>query len=585
MSFRGLPRPRARRPHLATRLLGRFILGTALAGAGALAQAPTDLRIALVIGNASYQRVPALSNPINDAASMGATLKTLGFEVVQLNDGSLAQMNEAVEAVRAKLQSRKGIGVLYYAGHGLQLDYRNFMVPVDASLSKAVDVPVQTLDVGTVIEAFRAAGNRMNILVLDACRDNPFAATPSGKGLAPIDAPSGTLLAYATAPGNVAADGDALSGNGLYTGYLIQELQKPATRIEDVFKRVRLQVRQQSGGRQIPWESTSLEEDFYFNDGVKYTFRTEDLQRASATVGTQQSQLARQAEQAQEVQTKQAATKALEAFVDAELQRLKELQSALQRSKEAERIKALPADQARNEQFRAEKADWDQIRATKNAEDLYAFLKKYPTGSMSELAQYELDRLQQVAVKVQPGRDGVVALASGARRFFLGDQIEYDVTNVMSGRTNRDRETVTKADEGRVEINDGAEILDQMGNKQKDRYGTYDPPLLLSPAEIALGKKWASSLEVTFPNGQRSLVTVENEVQAWEDIVVPAGKFKTFRVASRRWMGDLQIVETRWIAPESMWTMRVDRVERKGGQMQRNLSITVRSMKRAPRPT
>ena len=118
----------------------------------------------------------------------------------------------------------------------------------------------------SVIDAFKTAGNRMNIVVLDACRDNPFGEALATKGLAPMDAPADTFLAYATAPGNVAEDGETSGSNGLYTRYLLQELTRPVARIEDVFKRVRLNVRQQSTGRQIPWESTSLEDDFYFND-------------------------------------------------------------------------------------------------------------------------------------------------------------------------------------------------------------------------------------------------------------------------------------------------------------------------------
>ena len=149
-------------------------------------------------------------------------------------------------------------GHVVFACHGLQLDWRNYMLPVDASLKSAADVPRQTIDLAGVIEIFKSAGNRMNIVVLDASRDNPFgASTSSAKGLAQLDAPPSTFLAYAIAPGNVAEDGDEKSGNGLYTRFLLQELRRPTVRIEDVFKRVRLNVRKQSQGRQIPWESTS----------------------------------------------------------------------------------------------------------------------------------------------------------------------------------------------------------------------------------------------------------------------------------------------------------------------------------------
>ena len=255
-----------------SRPLFLLLRGVALALVGAAvsaeAQAPGDLRIALVIGNAAYAAAP-LANPGNDARAMRDALQGMGFTVIEARDASKAQMHAAITRAGTALKGHRGIGMLYYAGHGLQLDWRNYMVPVDARISSAAEVSAQAVDVQAVIDAFKAAGNRINIVVLDACRDNPFAATASGKGLAQMDAPPGTLLAYATAPGNVAEDGDAKSGNGLYTQFLVKELAQPAAKIEDVFKRVRLQVRMQSQGRQIPWESTSLEDDFYFDVKAK----------------------------------------------------------------------------------------------------------------------------------------------------------------------------------------------------------------------------------------------------------------------------------------------------------------------------
>jgi uncharacterized caspase-like protein len=261
-----------------TPALRTLALGAVLAMACAHAQAPIDLRVALVIGNAAYAATP-LVNPANDAKAMSAALKGMGFTVFEARDASKVQMDAALARARDALAGKNGVGMLYYAGHGLQLDWRNYMVPVDARMASAADVPVQTLDVQAVIDAFKSAGNRMNIVVLDACRDNPFAGTASGK-----DAPRGTLLAYATAPGNVAEDGSAQSGNGLYTQYLVQELGRRATSIETMFKRVRLQVRRQSDGRQIPWESTSLEDEFYFDPAAKpvKASETEEAQRRSA---------------------------------------------------------------------------------------------------------------------------------------------------------------------------------------------------------------------------------------------------------------------------------------------------------------
>lgn len=253
-------------------------LGLALMAASAGAQAPADVRVALVIGNSAYADSPLL-NPANDAKAMSAALTGLGFKVVELRDGSKDEMARAIAQVSELLKNKRGVGMFYYAGHGLQLDWRNYMVPVDAQVRSPQDVVRQTVDVSSIIEAYKQAGNRMNIVVLDACRNNPFSSSATGKGLAPLDAPSGTFLAYATAPGSEADDGD--SGNGLYTRFLLDELGKPTARIEDVFKRVRLQVRQKSAGRQIPWESTSLEEDFYFNTGQKIVKPDENARRAA----------------------------------------------------------------------------------------------------------------------------------------------------------------------------------------------------------------------------------------------------------------------------------------------------------------
>lgn len=323
------------------------VVAATLAGISVAAQAPLDIRVALIIGNSAYVGAPVLGNPANDARSMSAVLRSLGFQVIELRDGSKVQMAAAITQVGGLLTGKQGVGMLYYAGHGLQLDWHNYMVPVDARLRSAADVSNQTIDLGLVIETFKGAGNRMNIVVLDACRDNPFgASTSSAKGLAQLDAPPGTLLAYATAPGNVAEDGDETSGNGLYTQYLLQELRRPTAKIEDVFKRVRLNVRKQSQGRQIPWESTSLEDDFYFNDGVKFTIKPAELARMAAELKAREQQHLAQAA-AQEAQARE---RERQLALQLEQERERERQQAqalaqqrlavLARAREAERLGA-----------------------------------------------------------------------------------------------------------------------------------------------------------------------------------------------------------------------------------------------------
>jgi uncharacterized caspase-like protein len=220
-------------------------------------------KFALVIGNSNYKHSP-LKNPSNDAQAIAAALKNTGFSVTVKLDAVQAEMSEAVYGFTQTLAKSKGVGLFYFAGHGLQLAWRNYMIPVDADIRSAADIQKQGVEVGTLLSGIGKASNPLNVIILDACRDNPFSNTGSAdqKGLSQMDAPPSTLLAYATAPGNVASDGDG--AHGLYTEHLLKEIVVPNAKVEDVFKRVRLHVRRRTSGQQIPWESTSLEEDFYF---------------------------------------------------------------------------------------------------------------------------------------------------------------------------------------------------------------------------------------------------------------------------------------------------------------------------------
>jgi len=206
--------------HLA--ILKPLLFGVCLASFGVVAQAPLDVRVALIIGNAAYVNVPALANSTNDAKSMANIMRKLGFKVFDVIDGDKASMESAIAKMKDQIKGQQAVAMLYYAGHGLQLDWHNYMVPVDAKLNSSKDVANQTIDIETVIKTFKSSNTRMNIIVLDACRDNPFTDKASGKGLAQLDAPPGTYLAFATSPGNVAEDGDESSGNGLFTQFLIK---------------------------------------------------------------------------------------------------------------------------------------------------------------------------------------------------------------------------------------------------------------------------------------------------------------------------------------------------------------------------
>jgi hypothetical protein len=223
-----------------------------------------EKRLALIIGNADYKNEKSLKNPINDANDMEKTLKSLGFVVIaRLNAGK----KEMVDIIRefGNLLKKNDIGLFYFAGHGIQHNGHNYLIPTDADIRKETDLEFETVNAGRILAEMTDAGNRMNIVILDACRNNPFLRSfrSATRGLAKMDAPKGTLIAYATSPNDVAEDGKGR--NGTYTANLLKYMTTPGLPVELVFKRVRNGVIRDSSNQQVPWEATSLSgEDFYF---------------------------------------------------------------------------------------------------------------------------------------------------------------------------------------------------------------------------------------------------------------------------------------------------------------------------------
>jgi uncharacterized caspase-like protein len=224
-------------------------------------------RLALVIGNANYVKLGKLSNPGRDARLVAEKLRQLGFDVTEVGDRDLKGMTSDVEDFASKIKARGPgtVSLLYYAGHGLENDSVNYLVPVSADIKKRADVAPQSISVKRVADRLSAAGNQLNILIIDACRDNPFppsVATAATVGLVPMGAVYGVFIASSTGSGKIALDGE--DGHSPYTGALAEALTTPGEKLEDVFKSVRRQVRLSTGEQQIPWESTTVELDFYF---------------------------------------------------------------------------------------------------------------------------------------------------------------------------------------------------------------------------------------------------------------------------------------------------------------------------------
>lgn len=493
-------------------------------GASARAQEPGP-RVALVIGNAAYAEVP-LDNPTRDAKAMAAALRDMGFVVHELLDADLGALRQAVARSRTELQGRQGTGLLFYAGHGLQLDWRNYLVPVGARLASSDDIAPRTLGVHEVVDAWRAAGTRTNVVVLDACRDNPFGGIASGRGLAPLDAPPGTFFAYATAPGAVASDG-AAGGHGLYTSYLLQEMQVADQPIELLFKRVRLQVRQASRGRQIPWESTSLEEDFRFRVGV--------AARAAAPTATEaRHEAARQEEQAW-------------ARVKAS-QRPEDLTGFL--LAHAQSPYAEPA------QYRLDQLQQERV------------LPQAAPGSASPLRpgarRFEVGDVYEFSRQVEAGRR-------------VATPLRLEATWV--------------SDETVIFNNFGADgdQLGNLWRIARKAFPGIDafPETLCGAAELTPGRRWTHAGS---RREGRAFLELEYRVGARETVQVPAGRFDTVRVHAKGALdepnGRIMLERTLWLAPELMVAVRQHLFERRTGWPNghhRDEMMELTHLRRAPR--
>ena len=238
--------------------------GAVFSGVMTLQEMKVEKRLALVIGNDSYSDMP-LKNPGNDARLMAKTLEETGFEVMgPMVNLTKVEMEEAIMSFGRKLRAANGVGFFFFAGHGMQVGGENYVIPVGARIEDEALVKTRAVNVGDVLAEMESANNRLNVVVLDACRNNPFKRSfrSATRGLGRMDAPSGTMLLYATRPGKVAKDG--AGGNGPFTRALTRSMILPGVKIEDVVKRAVNEVEQVTNRTQTPWSEGVLRGDFYF---------------------------------------------------------------------------------------------------------------------------------------------------------------------------------------------------------------------------------------------------------------------------------------------------------------------------------
>jgi len=496
-------------PSLKVALASRrtFLKGLAglLAGAMPAARsAPTgDARIALVVGNDAYPEVP-LANASNDAKGMAEVFAKAGFTVQTRTDAGAESMRAMVrDFARDAARPEVRLAAFFYAGHGVQVEWHNYLLPVDAQVSSVHDLEVRSFDLGALVNALPRSNDKTFLIILDACRDNPFgrAFHVDRKGLSAFDAPLSTLIAFSTAPGGVASDG--AGGHGLYTENLIRELSAKGARIEDAFKRVRANVSMASRGAQIPWESSSLVSDVYLFPP-----------QAPASAEEIEKQIEAEIAQYSRIRTSKNAAdwaEMLRAFPDG---RLAEVAQARLNILLAEANPGIARGLARHGPI-------ELGEGLPVPEFLGRSANPFSSGT------YPIARNFTVGDTAVFRRTGSPGGGGGGKRGGRGGgrgRSENDEDNLV-----RLRVTAVDREAGRVEINNGGSVTDLLGNPLKNPQGEYEVPVQFTPAELQVGKRWNGVFRAKRQRGEFDEQFTARVVTR-EIVDVPAGRFDAFRI-------------------------------------------------------
>ena len=354
--------------------------------------ASAEKRVALVIGNSAYTNVSALPNPKNDAELMAGALRESGFEVVTALDADRRTMGRAIRKFGRALRvaGKDAVGLFYFAGHGVQARGTNFLIPVNAVVEDHADLEIEALSASDILRQMESAGNTLNLIILDACRNNPFKGSirSAMRGLARISAASGSLIAFAAAPGQVAADGRGK--NSPFTEALVDTMRQPGLPVEQVFKRVRVRVERETGGQQTPWEESSLRGDFYF---------VEEMQALSkpAIDNSTEIEFWNTIKESRDVRLFRAY---LEQYPNGSFTTLASTM-----------IERLQADDERAQQNRsaAEIAFWNSVKNSNDRALIQSYLDKYPNGAFTTVAQIMIERAGEARQPAQQSQQLALA--------------------------------------------------------------------------------------------------------------------------------------------------------------------------------
>lgn len=368
-------------------------------------------RIALIVGNGGYSSVTPLDNPVPDAELMARTLEARGFEVTVLSDANQVTMNRAIAQFGRDLRKggKEATGLFYYAGHAVQSFGSNFLLPTDASLGNAADLSLVGVPAQAVLRQMFSAKNKTNIVILDACRNNPFDAIPelNDNGLAEMKSPTGTFLAYSTAPGAVALDGTG--DNSPFTKALANQIPVAGVPIEQLFKNVRVEVIAQTDGQQTPWDSSSLTGDFFFTAGVALSEEEQAEEQLWASVKNSTDPVP--------------VVLFMRGYPNSKY--IDEARDLLDRIVDAERTPAEePVDTTAEQQRLIGLA-----QSSGEAADYEAYLSAFPEGIYAEFAAFELKILAEKAERetAEPSTDDSVVVASRAAAVPMGPELTFQM--------------------------------------------------------------------------------------------------------------------------------------------------------------
>lgn len=512
-------------------------------------------RLALVIGNSAYRMAPLL-NPANDARNMAALLSQAGFAVSPHFDAPRTSLIQAIDELgKSLLRPEVKQVFFYYAGHGAQLDWRNYLVPVDANISSAEQMIGGCVDLNHLLERFKQATGKTFVIILDACRDDPFGGTfrPASKGLSQFDAPTNCLLAYATSPGRVASDGSG--SNGLYTEHLLREFAVREVKLEDALKRVRLNVRLASRGAQIPWESTSLEDDVFMFPQVKKKLSESEIEKLLEAETGEWLRIRGSGKTEDLVGY-------LRAYPNGKYAEIAQMRLArLLAVTEQAAVQSVQLAPSKPEPSKSEPSRPEPIKA-EPIKPVQAQPAQAATSQAADSSRPYIELRPGLPIpklfepSANPYSSGRYPLG---RKFTVGDDVTsaaYDYFTKV--KTREWQMSITSVDEAkdRVEANDGQWTFDLMGNTQDDPFfGKRDVPTQIFPAELQVGKKWTGTWKIT--KGQyTSLIDLEYQIRRLELVRIALGEFHAFLIEGSGWStglvgwtGSEKLERRYWVVP------------------------------------